>query len=343
VRPDRLQDRPSLTSAAEPEAQGRSPMDSERLRILVVDDETTIRTVIGQVLQMDGHDPTLAASGEEALALFRQQPFPLVFTDVIMGQMNGLTLLREIKQIDDKALVVIMTSHASLETAMTALRAGAYDFLVKPFEDLFLLSVLAQRAQDRVHLERRNDLLVRQIEMHVGELERLNQELKQSAEKDGLTGLFNRRYLWGALDTEISRARRHRQPLSLIMLDLDYFKTYNDTHGHLAGDDLLIQVGRILMEAGRQEDVCARYGGEEFVVLLPATDLESARAVAERIRTRIAQHEFLGRHTQPGGAVTASLGIVTLIDADADGDAIIDRADHALYRAKELGRNSVQP
>ena len=316
--------------------------DPGKLRILVVDDESTIRSVIGRLLRMDGHDPTEVSCAEEALAAFQAQPFPLVITDIIMGRMNGLELLREIKLIDPEALVVIMTSQASLEAATTALREGAYDFLVKPFDDLIMITALVDRASERLGLQARNRLLTNQLEMYAGELERVNKNLKDVADKDWLTGLYNRRYLRTALDTEISRAMRHQRKFSLILLDVDHFKFYNDTHGHLAGDEVLRGVARVLLSSGRTEHLCARYGGEEFVVLMPEADRDSARAAAERIRQQVEAHPFEGRETQPEGAVTVSLGIATFREDGLDGEALIGRADAALYHAKEKGRNCVE-
>jgi diguanylate cyclase (GGDEF)-like protein len=292
---------------------------------------------------MDGHDPTEVASAEAALTAFRGgEPFPLVITDIIMGRMNGLELLREIKRIHHETLVVIMTSQASLEAATTALREGAYDFLVKPFDDLILISALVDRAREKLMLQARNQLLTEQLVGYTGELERLNKSLRDVAEKDWLTGLFNRRYLRRALDSEISRSMRHTRTFSLILLDVDHFKIYNDTHGHLAGDEVLRGVARILQEIGRTEHLCARYGGEEFVVLMPEANHKAALAAAERIRRAVEEYKFDERETQPEGAVTVSLGVATFPQDGPDGDALIGRADAALYHAKEKGRNCVQ-
>jgi len=316
--------------------------DSGKLRILVVDDEPTIRGVIGQVLRLDRHDPTEVASAEEALTVFRQQPFPLVITDIIMGRMSGLDLLREIKAIDPEALVVIMTSQASLEAATEALRGGAYDFLIKPFDDLFLISALVDRATERMRLQARNRLLTNQLEVYAGELERLNRSLREMADRDWLTGLHNRRYLRTALDGEISRAMRYGRTFSVVLLDVDHFKCYNDTHGHLAGDEILRGVASILRTNGRGEHIYARYGGEEFVVLMPETDKKSALVWAERIRHHVEDFPFEGGDTQPEGTVTVSIGVSCFPDDGPDGDALIGRADAALYHAKERGRNCVE-
>jgi diguanylate cyclase (GGDEF)-like protein len=315
--------------------------DPDPLRILVVDDEPTIRGVIGQVLRLDGHDAVEVASAEEALVAFRDQAFPLVITDIIMGSMNGLELLRELRKLDSEVLVVIMTSQASLEAATTALREGAYDFMIKPFDDLILISALVERASEKLRLQKRNRLLTEQLEMYAGELERLNRSLKHAADIDWLTGLYTRRYLRNALDGELSRAIRHHRALSLILLDVDHFKLYNDSHGHLAGDDVLRGLGKILVASTRTEDLCARYGGEEFVVLMPETDRSAALVVAERIRQEVEKHPFFGREEMPSGNVTVSLGVASFPLDVSDGNGLIARADAALYQSKERGRNVV--
>ena len=317
-------------------------VDPGKLRILVVEDESTIRKVIAQVLRMDGHEPTEAACAEEALEAFRAEPFPLLITDINMGRMNGLELLREVKRLDPECLVVIMTSQASIEAATTALREGAYDFLVKPFDDLILISALVKRAAVRLGLQRRNLLLASQLEMHVHELERLNHSLKDLADRDWLTGLYNRRYLRSALDSEISRALRQQRGFALILLDMDHFKSYNDAHGHLAGDELLRLVARSLADAGGAEHVCARYGGDEFVVLMPDADHAAATTVAERVRRAMEEHRIEAGGTQPGAAVTVSLGIACFPADSPDGDSMIACADAALYHAKKNGRNQVR-
>lgn len=317
------------------------PQEPERLRILVVDDEPTIRSVIGQVLRLDGHDAVEVGSAEEALDAFRVNPFPLVITDIIMGAKTGLELLSELKQIDPETLVVIMTSQASIEAATTALREGAYDFLIKPFDDLILISALVQRASERLRLHKRNRLLTQQLEVYAGELERLNRSLKHAADVDWLTGLYTRRYLRNALEGELSRAIRHHRALSLILLDVDHFKLYNDSHGHLAGDDVLRNLGKVLLGTTRTEDLCARFGGEEFLVLMPETDRTAALIVAERIRREVEHYPFFGREEMPNGVVTVSVGVASFPMEVSDGDGLIARADAALYQSKERGRNVV--
>jgi diguanylate cyclase (GGDEF)-like protein len=149
--------------------------------------------------------------------------------------------------------------------------------------------------------------------------------------------LFNRRYFFENLETEVQRARRYRRAFTILMLDLDHFKHYNDTHGHLCGDQVLRQCGEILLGNTRRADVVARFGGEEFVIMLPEIDRQAGALVAEKIRAKIAQHPFHGRDRQPGGELTVTIGLATYpIDSD-NGLQLVDVADRALYVGKRQG------
>jgi diguanylate cyclase (GGDEF)-like protein len=310
-------------------------------RILVVDDDATTRLIVGKVLRRDGHEVVEAPSGEQALVAYRQQDFSLVITDVMMEEMSGLDLLKQIRAFDPEALVVIMTSAASLETATAALRLGAYDFLVKPFSDLDLISNVVFRALDKITLLRKNHTLMAQLQSNMQQLEQANRSLQELANHDGLTGLLNSRCFREALEQEISRASRYKHPFSLVFMDLDHFKHYNDTHGHLAGDHLLRELAEILRVNSRSVTVLARYGGEEFVAMVPETGKQGALVYAERLRRKIEENPFEGGNTQPLGKVTISAGVASFPEDGTDSRALIQHADEALYKAKEAGRNRV--
>jgi diguanylate cyclase (GGDEF)-like protein len=316
----------------------QSPRDTP---VLVVDDEDTIRGLIVQVLEDEGYDISEASNAEEALSLFRSKPFPLIVTDIYMGKMTGLDLLKEVKTLDGNSLVVVMTSNASLETATEALRAGAYDYLVKPFDDIEMISTVVNRAIDRFRLAADNRALMDHMKRNAEELERLNAQLTDMANRDALTGLHNHRFFREALDKEIARSERHDRQFSLIFLDIDHFKNFNDTHGHLAGDELLKKLADLLRSNSRATTVVVRYGGEEFVLLVPETDGEGARVLAEKLRCAVAEYAFPGRESQPDGRLTMSLGVATFPQAGDNSRTLIDHADKALYRSKHAGRNRV--
>lgn len=309
------------------------------MRVLVADDEDVIRSVISQVLSEDGHEVIEAASGEEALEAFRAEPFPLVLADIYMGKMNGIELLEQIKVVEPRCLVVIMTSNASLDTATTALRTGAYDYLNKPFEDIDLISAVVNRAAEKLSAITEKESLMKRLKKNTEELETVNRELKTLAESDGLTGLFNHRYFREALDSVLSVCHDGNMECSLLFSDIDHFKQYNDSMGHPAGDALLKTLSGLLRGQSRKDDVIARYGGEEFVMLLPGTGKEEAGDCAERIRLAVAEHSFPGEGQQPLGRVSLSLGVATFPSDAGNAGALIDRADRALYHAKNEGRN----
>ncbi len=169
----------------------------------------------------------------------------------------------------------------------------------------------------------------------------LYQRTKELSTRDDLTGLFNRRHFFDQLEKEVQRARRYRRVFALLLLDLDAFKGYNDTHGHLQGDEALKEVARLLLASTRRADIVARFGGEEFVVLLPEVPAPGAAVVAEKIRTAVATYPFAGRHTQPGGQLTVTLGLAGYPTDAEDGLELLDRADRAMYLGKQQGGNRV--
>jgi len=309
--------------------------------LLVVDDEETLRSVVSQVLTADGFTVAEAASGEEALEAFRASSHPLVITDIRMGGMSGIELLTEIKRHNPDTQVVIMTSHASLDSALTALRAGAYDYLVKPFESLDLISAVAGRAAEKARLVTQNRELLEQLKRANEELQETNSALKEMAVRDGLTSLYNHRYFQEALALETARCKRYEKQCCLVFIDVDNFKMYNDTHGHPEGDQLLKTLARILMSHLRSSDLAARYGGEEFVLLLPETSKDAALMIAEGLREKVADEPFAGRATQPLGRVTISIGVAGFPEDGTEAPALLACADQLLYKAKHGGKNMV--
>jgi diguanylate cyclase (GGDEF)-like protein len=192
----------------------------------------------------------------------------------------------------------------------------------------------------------RDDMeLLKAVAEHVAlaiENARLYKETKMMAITDGLTGLYNHRFFIARLTEEIKRVDRYDRPLSLIIMDIDYFKHYNDRHGHQGGDEILRGVASLIIKTIRSADIAARYGGEEFVVILPETGKEQAVKMAERTRGVIENYPFQKRETQPGGRLTVSVGVATFKDDATNADELVKKADDALYRAKEGGRNRVE-
>ena len=311
------------------------------IKALVADDDEALRSLVCQVLESDGYSVAVASDGDEAWRLFEEHLPELVFTDIRMPGRTGLDLLAEIKRRSSLAHVIIMTSHASLDTAIGALKKGAYDYLIKPFEDLELISSAARRAVGSLRLLHEREQLVGKLQGYNEELEKLNKMFRELAVKDGLTGLYNHRYAQEALLQEVERSRLHGRPLSVLFADVDHFKQYNDKHGHQLGDRLLRSLAACLKSVARSTDIIARWGGEEFVVIAPESDIQAATDLAWQMRDSVASLEDTGRKTQPQGIVSVSIGVATLGEHANSPAGLISQADQALYKAKAAGRNTV--
>ncbi len=262
-------------------------MSKVTTRILVVDDEAPIRTLVSKVLVGEGYEVVQATSAERALEIFRDKDFPLIISDIRMGRMSGLELLDEIKRLRPETLVVIMSAYVSIDSAIAALKAGAYDYLIKPFEDLELIVSVVRRAMENIALIKERNSLVVHLKKSNKALKELSRRFRDLAIRDGLTGLYNHGYLLDALAGEVARAVRYDRHLSVIFLDVDHFKQFNDQFGHQRGDMVLKQVSQILKDEIRKTDIAARYGGEEFVLVLPETSKEDAFVVAEKVRKAV--------------------------------------------------------
>lgn len=186
------------------------------------------------------------------------------------------------------------------------------------------------------------DNLEEKVEERTKELNELSERYKLLSVVDGLTNVYNHRYFYTKLEEETKRADRYKKSLSLIMLDIDFFKHYNDTHGHQAGDNVLRDIALLLKKSVRELDMVARYGGEEFCIILPETGKQVARNLAERIRVSVSAQPFLFKETQPDGNLTISLGVATFPDDAKSSDNLVTAVDRALYKAKGNGRNRVE-
>lgn len=465
--------------------------------ILVVDDEPSFRSVIVDFLLEEGYLAIGAESAEKGLSLMGQGQYGIVFSDIHLPGMNGLSFLKEIKKRSPDVEVVMMSGHGTFNFALDALRCGAYDYVVKPLSEIELVLMIVRRVSDKIGLEAEKKRLVEELQesnrrleeshikivqysedisaLYVAEKELLSgldlvevfrrttnclsrlvgfypaiiwtysesldtlipqarsgldqmkdqewvipltgqisrptqnmvahleetfasivsagsvffqpilgrdkpfgflsivgdkkgifslrereilsrfstsvamaienanlyQEVKALSIRDGLTGLYNRRHFEEVLGTEGFRSVRYQHPVSLIFLDVDHFKTYNDTYGHLCGDEVLKQIATLIVKRIRVADIACRYGGEEFTIVLPDTDTKNARSVAEDIRIMVASYPFPHVGQCPGGSLTISAGIS---ECPTDGKSLSDIvavADKALYRAKLAGRNKV--
>ncbi len=316
-------------------AGGESPSSSvARGHILVVDDHEDNIEVLRVRLESWGYGTEAAYNGADALAMVEKSPPDLILLDVMMPEIDGIEVARRIKA--NKSLpfipIIMQTALDSTEDKVQGLEAGADDYITKPID----FAELKARLRSMLRIKRLQEAL----EERERELLEVNERLRYMSQTDGLTGLDNRRHLNERIEEMYLHAERLNEPFSLVMCDLDKFKSVNDTYGHQAGDEVLKQLAKILRDEAREIDRVGRYGGEEFLLLLPGTVLDAAVTFAERVRKRIEAHTF----TFDGGTLqrTSSFGVSGWPHPKIDqSDALVRTADDALYVAKETGRNKV--
>lgn len=296
----------------------------ETFHILVVDDDATVRHLMHEFMETVGYRSHMAASGEECLRMLNDLRIDVVITDIMMPGMDGLKMTELIKQRFDVE-VIVMTGYSGDYSYEEVIHKGASDFVFKPvrFEELLL------------RLKR--VLKERQLKE---ELKRKGQELQKLAITDDLTGLYNARYFYQQLQAEVDRAARYRHDLTLMLIDIDHFKNFNDTYGHLEGNNVLSRLGKVIQDCLRRMDSAYRYGGEEFTIILPETSGDQAEHVAGRISSAISSESFCPDHTKKKVHVTVSIGIAEF-EIGEDIDGFIRRADLAMYRSKNTGRNRI--
>ncbi|RJQ13405.1 MAG: diguanylate cyclase [Nitrospiraceae bacterium] len=267
-----------------------------------------------------------AYSGKDILEKADQSKFDLVLMNFAISGTNGIKVLDEINKRKLEVPVIMIVDEGEEKSGVEAMDKGAYDYLTMEEIRTVALSRAIRRAIQRKKLE--------------DDVRESLRKLEKMAIRDGLTGLYNHRHFKELLKNEYKKAKRHIQPLSCIMLDLDHFKNVNDTHGHQFGDQVLVKSAEILRRLVRDTDSVARYGGEEFFIVLPNTQIEGAFILAERIRAAFENNIF--RKGDVSAVVTVSSGISSTSDNNVTGDHdLIENADKALYRAKWRGRNNV--
>ncbi len=291
--------------------------------ILIVDDEEAIRESMHEFLLLGGYKVLTAASAEEAIDLLADNHFDVVITDIMLGGIDGLQLTDFIKK-NYTSEIIVMTGYYKDYSYEEAVNKGASDFVFKPlrFEELHLR--LKRVLKERLRSKERKQMVA---------------ELQTLAITDGLTNLYNSRHFNNQIEMEINRSVRYSHRLALLLFDIDYFKKFNDSFGHVEGDKVLIKIGQIVISLLRTMDSAYRYGGEEFTIILPETSGEEAKTVAKRVREAIGSEIFTPKRGKPI-SVTVSVG-VTEYFIDEGISSFVQRADKAMYVSKQTGRNRV--
>lgn len=283
--------------------------------ILVIEDEKEARDTLGSVLYAAGHNVNVVTSAKEGLKILKDIHCAVVITELRMPDMSGSELVRSIRNLDPKISVIVITPYLFINSAIEVMEDGAFGYITKPFNPSEI-RIVVEHAVERYYLMDEAGKKSYYYDLSI---------------LDGLTGVYNHRYLHEVLDREIARARRYPQHLAIIMSDVDNFKKYNDTNGHLAGDELLRGMTNLFVRSIRNLDMVFRYGGEEFVVMMIETDKKGATLAAERILNLV-------RLSLP---TTISMGISDYPADATDKDVLIDKADKALYQAKTTGKNKI--
>ena len=334
--------------------------------ILVVDDEKVMRILLRKAMEKEGYQVAEAKDGEECLAIYKRLQPDIVLLDAMMPVMDGFTCCTQLQILpkdempsgtlrdafggmlfdhadaprlatasltqmpsDNRTPVLMITGLDDQASVDRAFEVGAIDYVTKPIH----WAVLRQRVRR----------LLQQSQLYK-QLDAANQVLQHLATSDSLTQVANRRLFDEYLDQELQRMAREEAPLSLILCDVDFFKSYNDTYGHQAGDDCLQQVAKAISRSvNRPADLVARYGGEEFAVILPNTNAEGGVQIAEKVRFEIKALEIAHANSQVSTCLTLSFGVASIVPRHESSSAtLISAADEALYQAKAKGRDAVR-
>lgn len=299
---------------------------SERRRIMVIDDDPDVLDIIMEPLRWEGYEVRGFTEVEEAILVANDWKPSVVLLDWRLIGHTAVDILKRIKHtLQQNVSVLIVSANSETDAIINGLDSGADDYIVKPFVPLEMLA----RVRSQLRLRDLHDQLLV-----------ANQQLKELAETDDLTGLFNMRSLYQRLDFEIERGRRFNRGVCVVMIDMDHFKVVNDGHDHLFGSFVIAEVGNMIKQSTRNIDIPARYGGDEFLIVLTEITADGAELFCERLRRNIEKHIFT--NGKDSIKLTISVGFaVTHFKEHINSKELVRRADHALYESKRNGRNRV--
>ena len=298
--------------------------EAELPRILIVEDTDVDAKIIENALEGEPFRLSKITKGKEVFSFVNQQKTDLILLDILLPDMNGFEICRRLKNDHRDIQVVIVTCLDDLESKIKGVELGADDFLVKPIIGRELKARIKTLLEKKIHLD--------SLRTHY-------EEALGRSQLDWLTGLYNHGYFQQFLGYELVRSIKQGFPVSLIMIDVDNFKNYNDTLGHSAGDAILREMGQVVRNSIREVDFAARYGGDEFAIVLPYVYRENAIIVAERIHRALTSHEFFHDESIKLENPTVSMGIAIFPEEASNKADLIVQADSMLYLAKQNGKN----
>jgi len=294
-------------------------------KILVIDDELSNREVLAELAGALGFRVNAFSDWRSARLELRRVHYDLLITDLFLDGLSGIDVVREVKRICPETAVIVVTPTGSIETAIESIREGAYDYLTWPFT-VGTLEVAICRALERRRLLKESQ----EKELY-----------KKLATQDGLTKLNNYTFFRQFLGLEVEKCLRYGGCATLLMIDVDDLKSYNDGQGHMEGNRALAKIGELLKGFVRKADLAARYGGDEFALILSHTPKEQGMVAGERVRRLVEETPFKGEETLPGRKLTISMGVATCPGDAGSPEELISHADQALYEAKSKGKNRV--
>jgi diguanylate cyclase (GGDEF)-like protein len=303
------------------------------MKVLIADDSIVSRHMLEATVKKWGYTPVVACDGQQAWDILQREGAPqLAILDWVMPQLTGPEVCRLTRQQQKEGYtyILLLTSKNQREDLIEGMESGADDYITKPFNHHELQVRL--RAGRRI-VDLQTELLLTQA------------ALRQQATHDALTKVYNRSSIFEVLDKELVRGERENLPVGLALLDIDYFKSVNDTYGHIAGDATLVEAARRIKSSVRSYDSVGRYGGEEFIIILPGCDEDCTQSQAERIRRNLAAEPMPlldGAHSDVSLLITASFGATTALPGHRiSPETLLRVADECLYDAKRAGRNRV--
>jgi two-component system cell cycle response regulator len=300
--------------------------DEGAKKILIVEDDQATRESLEEFLQLNCFTVFAVGSASEALQILIKTDFDLILTDLVMPEMDGISMTKAIRELRRDIPVLVMTGFASIEYAVEAIKAGATDFITKPLK------------LDNVVFIINRVLEARSLRIKAQETE----YYKDLSNRDELTKISNYRHFNYVLQLEIDRQLRYHRPLTLLIIDIDDFKKCNDAHGHLTGDLVLVKVASLLTTQIRNCDFVARYGGDEFTVILPEISEKEALAVCRRIMKSIERYEFQSFEKKNIGPLRVTIGIASFPKNANDSKELVEKADRAMYAGKRAGKNRIR-